>query len=37
MLGVEPGRCIVGSFADGETRVQVEESVRGLDVYIFQR
>lgn len=36
-LGVQPGKCIVSSFADGETQVQVQESVRGLDVYIFQR
>lgn len=36
-LGVLPGNITVSSFADGETQVQVQESVRGLDVYIFQR
>jgi hypothetical protein len=37
VLGVGPAKAIVSQFADGETQVQVQESVRGLDVYIFQR
>ncbi|GAB5035998.1 ribose-phosphate pyrophosphokinase [Nannochloropsis oceanica] len=36
ILGVAPGKATVTSFADGETQIQVLDSVRGLDVYIFQ-
>jgi ribose-phosphate pyrophosphokinase len=35
-LGVELGRCKVQRFPDGETSVQVLESVRGKDVYLLQ-
>jgi len=35
-LGVAPGKMLVSRFADGEIRVKVEESVRGMDVFIVQ-
>jgi ribose-phosphate pyrophosphokinase len=35
-LGSEPGRLQVRRFADGETWVQVQENVRGADVFIVQ-
>ena len=35
-LGVELGRCTVERFPDGETSVQLLESVRGKDVYLLQ-
>ena len=35
-LGVRPGRAVVGRFPDGEAKVQLEESVRGADVYVIQ-
>lgn len=35
-LGVGPADMILGKFAVGETRVQIQESVRGKDVYIIQ-
>jgi ribose-phosphate pyrophosphokinase len=35
-LGVSVGRLIVKSFSDGEICVKVEESVRGMDVFIVQ-
>lgn len=35
-LGVSTGRLIVKSFSDGEICVKVEESVRGMDVFIVQ-
>lgn len=35
-LGVPPGRMTVTRFSDGEIRVQVEESVRGDDVFVVQ-
>src|SRR5437016_9910128 len=35
-LGRPPGRCDVDHFADGETHVQIKESVRGRDIYIVQ-
>jgi ribose-phosphate pyrophosphokinase len=35
-LGVQPGECKVERFPDGETSVQVLESVRGKDVYLLQ-
>ena len=36
MLGVEPVRRILERFPDGEMHVELEESVRGQDVYILQ-
>lgn len=30
------GQALVTSFSDGETRVQIEQNVRGVDVYVVQ-
>ncbi len=35
-LGVPLGRAIVGRFKNGETRVKLDENVRGSDVFIIQ-
>jgi ribose-phosphate pyrophosphokinase len=35
-IGIEPGRCAVTSFPDGETFVKIEENVRGEDVFVVQ-
>lgn len=35
-LGVEPVKALVETFSDEETRVQIEESVRGARVFIIQ-
>jgi len=35
-LGVPPAKVTLGKFSNGETRVQIEESVRGKDVFIVQ-
>ncbi len=35
-LGIEPGRCIVEDFPDGEIRVEVSGPLQGHDVYIIQ-
>ncbi len=35
-LSVEPTKHLVSRFSDGEIRVQIEESVRGHDVFIVQ-
>jgi ribose-phosphate pyrophosphokinase len=35
-LGVEPGRITLYGFSDGETYVQIDENVRGADVFIVQ-
>lgn len=35
-LGTELGNARVGRFSDGEIRVEIDESVRGADVYIIQ-
>jgi ribose-phosphate pyrophosphokinase len=35
-LGVPPGEALVGSFSDGEIRVEIHENVRGKDVFIVQ-
>jgi ribose-phosphate pyrophosphokinase len=36
VLDVAPGRALVGSFSDGEVRVEIHENVRGKDVYLLQ-
>jgi ribose-phosphate pyrophosphokinase len=36
VLGLEPGRCVVDHFPDGEHHVEVAEDVRGCDVYLVQ-
>jgi ribose-phosphate pyrophosphokinase len=35
-LGIEVGRARVSRFSDGEIRVELDESVRGADVYVVQ-
>jgi len=35
-LGVALGKANVTSFSDGETRVEINENVRGMDVFIIQ-
>jgi len=36
LLGIEPGRVSLYSFSDGENYVQIDENVRGADVFILQ-
>ena len=36
ILGIELGDVEVGRFPDGEVRVKIKESVRGMDVFIIQ-
>jgi ribose-phosphate pyrophosphokinase len=35
-LGTELGKAKVGSFSDGEVQVEINESVRGMDVFVVQ-
>ncbi len=35
-LGASLGRAMFSSFSDGETRVEIEDNVRGRDVYLIQ-
>ncbi|MCB9228771.1 MAG: ribose-phosphate pyrophosphokinase [Deltaproteobacteria bacterium] len=35
-LNIDPGHAFVGQFSDGETRVELKQSVRGADVFIIQ-
>ena len=35
-LGIEIGRAMIRQFADGETYLQIQENVRGADVFIIQ-
>ena len=35
-LDVPLGKATVGTFSDGETMVEIEENVRGRDVFIIQ-
>jgi ribose-phosphate pyrophosphokinase len=35
-LGVSLGKANVATFSDGETRVEINENVRGMDVFIVQ-
>jgi len=35
-LGVSSGNANVSTFSDGETRVEIDENVRGMDVFIVQ-
>ncbi len=35
-IGVELGKCSVTSFSDGEIQINIEESIRGCDVYVVQ-
>ena len=36
ILGIPPGSATLSKFSGGETRVEIQESVRGKDVYIIQ-
>ena len=36
ILGVELGKITIGPFPNLETRVQIEESIRGTDIYVVQ-
>ena len=36
ILGIELGKIELGKFPDGELRVQVKESARGMDVFVIQ-
>lgn len=35
-IGVPLGKCTVSRFSDGETQINIEESVRGRDVFVIQ-
>lgn len=35
-IGVSLGECSVSSFSDGEIQINIEESVRGCDVFVVQ-
>lgn len=35
-IGVELGKCSVSAFSDGEIQINIEESIRGCEVYIIQ-
>lgn len=35
-LGVPLGKALVGRFSDGEVQVEIEENVRGQDVFVLQ-
>lgn len=35
-IGTSLGKCSVNSFSDGEIQINIEESVRGCDVYVVQ-
>jgi ribose-phosphate pyrophosphokinase len=35
-LGVPMGKALVGKFSDGEVQVEIEENVRGQDVFVLQ-
>ena len=35
-LGLSLGKAMLGTFSDGETRVEIQENVRGRDVFVIQ-
>ena len=35
-VGIELGKCSVKRFGDGEIQINIEESIRGCDVFIIQ-
>lgn len=35
-IGVELGKCSVTQFSDGEVQINIEESIRGCDVFVIQ-
>lgn len=36
IVGVDLGKCSVTRFSDGEIQINIEESIRGCDVYVIQ-
>lgn len=36
VIGVELGKCSVTKFSDGEVQINIEESIRGCDVFVIQ-
>jgi ribose-phosphate pyrophosphokinase len=36
VIGVELGKCSVSRFSDGEIQINIEESIRGGDVFVIQ-
>ncbi|MFC3882067.1 ribose-phosphate diphosphokinase [Bacillus songklensis] len=36
VIGVELGQCSVTRFSDGEIQINIEESIRGCDVFVIQ-
>src|SRR5690625_6387362 len=35
-IGTTLGKCTVSRFSDGEVQINIEESIRGCDVYVIQ-
>src|SRR5690625_3461096 len=35
-IGTTLGKCTVSTFSDGEIQINIEESIRGCDVYVIQ-
>lgn len=35
-IGIELGKCTVRRFSDGEIQINIDESIRGCDVYVVQ-
>ena len=35
-LGIPLGKALVGKFSDGECQIEIEENVRGQDVFVIQ-
>ena len=36
-VGIELGKCSVKRFSDGEIQINIEESIRGCDVLLFNQ
>lgn len=36
IMNIQPGRCLVSAFSDGEAQIEYQEEVRGEEVYIVQ-
>ncbi|KYD31323.1 Ribose-phosphate pyrophosphokinase [Geobacillus stearothermophilus] len=36
IMGIELGKCSVSRFSDGEIQINIEESIRGADVFVIQ-
>ncbi|RLB08931.1 MAG: phosphoribosylpyrophosphate synthetase, partial [Deltaproteobacteria bacterium] len=35
-LGIEPGKILLKNFSDGEIQVEIQENIRGDDVFVLQ-